>query len=206
LPPESASVPENLPFVLEVDPVRHLLRHGGAEFVLSLLVGAAMLGLGGWLLGVADPTVHSTRYGDVPTPWVAWASMGIGVYLLIGVPITIMSRGRGRPVLGADRQGLHLRPNLDPKRALYLPWAEIAWIAVRHHQGPQLCVKPVDSGVETAFAERGGSLGARIARNRRLSRLGTTIAVPIGGAARDVDDVVAALRAWSAGAVRVDVG
>jgi hypothetical protein len=192
-------------------PIAHLLRHARVELILGVSTGVLAAVGGFFLLGSGDSTVHSSRYGDLPTPLVGWGAVILGVYLVVVFPITIARRSR-RAVLAADADGVFIRPNLDPKRALYLPWHSIESISVRAQRGPNLCVKPVDARVETPFelahsADRvrgiGASYGQNVAQRRRLRRLGTNIAIPIGGSAVPQDEIIQQLRHLSAGRVLV---
>jgi hypothetical protein len=213
-PTIQATVPEGLPFVLRLNPLRHLLSHGKIASVLYLVVGGLMLWGGGYLLGVSDPTVHSDRYGDIPTPLVAWGCLALGLFLLIYGPAEIAMQPRSRPVLAADRDGVFIRPGLDRKRALYLPWDEIDSVYVRRFRfGPYLCVKPKNPARDQEFAlskqvKVGGSaaLGQHIAQKVRWKRFQTNIIVPIGGAAETTAEILSALRYQAAGRASVETG
>ncbi len=202
-----AAVPEDRPFVLYLKPFAHLMRHGRVELGLMVPFGLLLTVGGLWMLGSGETTYESTRYGEIPAPLVNWGAIAVGLYLMVIYPIILARRSRG-PVLAADTGGLFIRPNLEPKRALRLPWESIESITVRAQRGPNLCVKPVDPRVETPFElansanrPRGGgaSYGLKVAQKRRMRRLGTNISIPIGGATLSPDEILEQLHRLSAG-------
>ncbi|HCT77560.1 MAG TPA: hypothetical protein DGT23_13400 [Micromonosporaceae bacterium] len=201
-------------FRLRLNPLQHLLSHGKIELALYLPFGALMVWIGGYLLGVDDPTLHSDRYGDLPTPVIAWGCLALGLFLLVGGPALVAMQARHSVVLAADRDGIFIRPNLDKKRTLHLSWDEVEAVYLRRFRfGSYICVKPKSLARDQEFAisaqvKVGGSaaLGQRIAQKRRWKRLQTNIIVPIGGAADTPAEILSALRYQAAGRAPVETG
>lgn len=203
------TVPSDLPFSVRLGgALRHLLTHRRAEAVMTLLVALFAIPGGVYLLLHSDETVHSSRYGDMNSGLLGGGLLLLGVGLAVALPIT--SARQLRPVpLAADAHGVYVRPNLDAKRVLHLPWEHIESIYVRSWHGPQLCVKPRDARIEPQFnlAQRGDAsarAGVAVAQKRRMKKLGTNVHVPIGTAGQTPDELLAALRYQAAG--RVPVG
>ncbi|MEV4415929.1 hypothetical protein [Catellatospora sp. NPDC049609] len=203
------TIPAGLPLTVRLSGAwRHLLRHRRNEVVLIYLFALFILPVGGYLLLHSDETLHSSRYGDMNSGLLGVGALLLGLGGAVSLPISAHRQLRHEP-LAADAHGVYVRPNLDAKRVLHLPWEHIEAIYLRNWHGPQLCVKPRDARIEPQFnlAQR-GDVGARagvaIAQKRRMKALGTNIHVPIGTAGQTPEELLAALRYQAAG--RVPVG
>ncbi len=209
VPTVRQTVPADLPFSVRLSGTwRHLLRPRRAETVMYYVFALVMVPAGVYFLLHSDETVHSSRYGDMNSGLLGIGAILLGVGGAVVLPITAARQLRPVP-LAADAHGVYVRPNLDPKRVLHLPWEHIESIQVRSWHGPQLCVKPRDARIEPQFnlAQRGDAsarAGVAVAQKRRMKKLGTNIHVPIGTSGQTPDELLAGLRYQAAG--RVPVG
>jgi hypothetical protein len=202
------SFPAELPVRVRLSRWSYLLRHRRSDLGLSVVIGLGLLAGGVWLVTSPDQTVHSERYGDMDGHLVGWLSVAISLFLLIYSPVSAARLLGDGVVLGADRDGVYLRPNLVKGRVLFLPWAQVEQVSVRRWHGPQLVVRPRDPRLNKEFeiVRRGSAsvqAGAAIAQSRRMKRLGTNLHAPIGG--HDPAEILSALRYQAAGRAPVDM-
>lgn len=195
------AIPEELPFLVRLQPTAHVLRHLRLALAIFVPFGILMCVLGISLLTSGEETVHSDRYGDLPAPLMGWLLIALGLFCAAGPAVESMLKAGKGPALGADRNGVYLRPHLDKKRALFLPWPQIVSIELRNHRGPNLCVKPHDARLEKAFKPKasGGSaagVGQRHAIQRQLNKLGTFISIPVGGAPLEPQEILRQITRW----------
>jgi len=209
VPAIASSAPADLAVRVRLSFWAYLFGHRRNEAVLSLVVGLGMAVGGVWLVTAPDQTLHSSRYGDMDGHLVGWSCLAIGLFVLLWQPIAVRRQlGDGFSV-GADRNGIYLRPNLDKTRVLFLPWNAVEGISVRRWHGPQLVVKPKDAGLDGPFAlvasgRASQRAGVAIAQQRRMKRLGTNIHAPISG--HDSATILNDLRYQAAGRTPVDMG
>ena len=206
------AVPAGTPFTVSVRLIPHVLRNCRAQLVLATLT-AALMTLGGVvLLTSGESTVYVRKYGigEVPAAPIVWLAFAVALVSLASPFFTAFRQLSAGPAIGADKDGVYVRPSLDPKRTLFLPWDEVRLIAVRRMNGPNLCVCPADPRVESPFTVAnsaakghapGRGWGLAAAQQRRTKNLGTNIFVPIGGADRPAAEIVDTLRQWSSGRV-----
>ncbi|GAA1617622.1 hypothetical protein ACFQY4_03820 [Catellatospora bangladeshensis] len=203
------TVPADLPFAVQPSGAwRHIISHRRGELVVLVLLALFMLPAGVYMLLHSGETVHSNRYGNMNSGLLGGGALLLVAGLGVSLPITAARQLRQVP-LAADAHGVYVRPNLDPKRVLHLPWEHIESIYVRNWHGPQLCVKPRDARIEPQFnlAKQGDAsarAGVAVAQKRRMKKLGTNVHVPIATAGQTPDELLAGLRYQAAG--RVPVG
>src|SRR5262245_2289360 len=121
IPTVQADMPDNAPLTVRLSPLRHAFGTRRNETVLTLLLATGASVGGPWLLGRPDETLHDARYGDMDSHLVGYLALAVGAFFLIYLVASLLISVR-RPALAADDRGVYIRPNLDRKRVLYLPW------------------------------------------------------------------------------------
>jgi hypothetical protein len=196
------ATPANLPVTVRVNLLSYLFSVRRVELVTILLFGLPMLAFGVVALVLSDPTLTSD---DRRAGWFVGAA---GLAFLAYLPISGRRQIRDGFSVGADHTGVYLRPNLDRKRVVYIPWSGVEGVRVRRWRGPQLVVKPRDTVIEGAFdLEIKGRwedrMNAEISQHRRMKKLGTNIHAPIPGA--DRTELLNNLRYQAAGRAPVEM-
>jgi hypothetical protein len=202
-----ADIPPDLPFLLRLKPWGYVWHHLRLPVAVFTPFGLAFLAFAVVEFNSDAKTVHTDRFGDLPTPLVGVILVAIGLFMIFGVPLEMARQVRRGPVLGADRHGVYLQPRMVRNRTLYLPWELIESASIRRWRGPYLCLKPKDAILEEMFsiANSSPSRSYRVRAGRAaqqqlmLKRLGTNIALPVGGAPQGPQAVLDTLRHWSGG-------
>jgi hypothetical protein len=197
------AIPEGLPFLVRLKPTAHVLRHLRIQLAIFVPFGILLCVAGIYMLTSGEKTVHSDRYGDLPAPLMGWLAIALGIFCAVGMAVESMLKAGKGPAVGADRNGVYIRPGLDKKRTVFLPWQHIESIEVRDYRGPNLVVKPFDARLEEEFAPKvsGGAAaraGQRRAIQRQLKKLGTFITIPVGGAPLEPQEILRQITQWRA--------
>jgi hypothetical protein len=196
------AAPANLPVTVRVKLLPYLFTARCIELGAIILVGLPMLALGIVLALASDPTLSSE---DRRAGWFLGAAAVLMLAYLVIIGRRQVADGFSA---GADHAGVYLRPNLDRKRVVFIPWSGVEGVRVGKWRGPQLVVKPRDTVVEGAFdLEVKGRwedrLNAEIAQHRRIKKLGTNIHAPIPGV--DRAELLNNLRYQAAGRAPVEM-
>jgi hypothetical protein len=202
-----AGIPPDLPFLLRLKPWGYVWHHLRLVMAVFSPFGVLSLALAVVVFNSDAPTVHTDRFGDVPTASVGAGLVAFGLLAVFGVPLMAVWQVRGGPVLGADRDGVYLQPRLVRNRTLYLPWELIESASIRRSRGPHLCLKPKEAMLEEMFSIQNSQpsrsyrvrAGQAIAQQRIWESLGTNISLPVGSAPQGPQGVLDALQHWSGG-------
>lgn len=193
------AVPANLPVTVRLTMAQCILSTRKREWIPAVVIAIPAIVIG--LVLIAAPPEESDRRTGVVVVLVFAAFLA---YIVLNARRQL---GDGFSA-GADHTGVYLRPNLDRKRLVFLPWTAIAGVSVRAWRGPQLVVTPHDAGIGNAFAlEVTGRwedrMNAEIAQHRRIKKLGTNIHAPIAGT--DATELLNNLRYQAAGRAPVEM-
>lgn len=202
-----ADIPPDLPFLLRLKPWRYVWHHLRLTMAFLTPFGLGLLALAVVAFNDRATTYHSDRPGDLPPPLVGVILVALGLLMLFGVPLEMARQVRRGPVLGADRDGVYLQPRMVRNRTLFLPWELIESASIRRWRGPYLCLKPKDAILEKMFSIENSSpsrsyrvRAGRAAQQQLMwKRLGTNIALPVGGAPQGPQAVLDTLLHWSSG-------
>ncbi len=202
-----AGIPPDLPFLLRLNPWGYVWHHLRLTMAFLTPFGVGFLALAVVVFNNDAPTVHSERFGELPTPLVGVVLVALGLLMLLVVPLEMVRQVRRGPVLGADRDGVYLQPRMVRNRTLYLPWELIESASIRRWRGPHLCLKPKDATLDEMFSienstpARGSRdrAGKAVQQRRMWKSLGTNIVLPVGSAPQGPQGVLDALWHWSGG-------
>ena len=200
-------IPSDLPFLLRLKPWGYVWHHVRLPVAVFTPFGLAFLAFAVVELNSDAKTVHTDRFGDLPTPLVGVILVAFGLLMIFGVPLEMVRQVSRGPVLGADRHGVYLQPRMVRNRTLYLPWELIESASIRRWRGPYLCLKPKEAILEEMFSMESSTpsrnyrarAGKAVQQRRMWKSLGTNIALPVGSAPQGPQGVLDALRDWSGG-------
>src|SRR5262247_3289048 len=116
------AVPAGSPFTVKLSLLPYILRHYRAQLLMFVPVGVLMI-VGSILLHQSgESTVYVRKYGigEVPAPLVVWAGIALGVFLVVSPFATAIRQLAVGPAIGADKNGVYIRPSLDLKRTQFL--------------------------------------------------------------------------------------
>ncbi|MGI5242483.1 hypothetical protein [Dactylosporangium sp. CA-139066] len=184
--PVTRRIPENLPFVARPSAFKRALVL--VPFVLVILL---VIGCPATLLLTADGPSHTS--GDIVALVALMGCLTVVLGAVLTLQIVLVSSGG--PVLAASPAGLWIKTRPTRGQAIWLPWEGVAEIRRRRWGLEKMVVvRPRDPRVE-------GSLGAFTAIDSAALKLfyGSGFTATLNFADRSEDEILAALREFSAG-------
>lgn len=193
------AAPANLPVMVRLTLVRFIVATRKRELIPILLIVLPMFVVG-LILAVAPPTPEDRKNGVI----IVLFGLGFMAYL----PISGRRQLGDGFAVGADHTGVYLRPDMDRRRIVFVPWAGVESVSAKKWRGPQLVVKPRDTIIEGQFdleikGRWENRLNAEISQHRRVKKLGTNIHAPIPGV--DAAELLNNLRYQAAGRAPVEM-
>src|SRR5215468_5224060 len=137
------SVRPDLPLEIHISAVQYLLVSLVREMILAVILGGFLVPAGLYL-ALARPDVDDA----VP---VGLAGAALGLFFLAAVPVAALRQLKDGFSVGADHTGVYLRPFVDPRRVVFVPWEGVEGIYLGRWRGPQLVIKPWDASIERQF-------------------------------------------------------
>ncbi|MFD0576743.1 hypothetical protein [Dactylosporangium darangshiense] len=185
-PPIARRIPENLPFVARPSAMKRAL-------ILVPVVAAVLVVIGcpAAIVLTADGPDHTS--GDIVALVALLACLTVVLTTVVALQIYLVSSGG--PVLAAGPAGLWIKTRPTRGQAIWLPWEGIAEIRRRRWALEKMVVvKPRDPRAE-------GGLGAFTAIDSSMLKLfyGSGFTATLNFADRSEDEILAALRQFSAG-------
>jgi hypothetical protein len=190
--PVARRIPENLPFVARPSVLKRILVLGPIAVVLLLLIGCP-LGL-----ALTDDGPNHTS-GDIVALVGLLGCMAVVLAAAFGVQIFLVTSGG--PVLAMGPAGLWIKTRPTRGQAVWLPWEGVEQVRRRRWGLEKMLV------VKARDPRIAGSLGAFTQLDSAMMKLfyGSGFTATLNFADRSEDEILAAVRQFSAGRTPVNI-